>query len=450
MEVPMLDNIAKKLLANQIISNTNHQHCFLFIGKNATEEDITESICKLKWSAIIHESDNFDYASKFAVNDKYTDSYILNQNNPIPNKKNIPFIYFSDNDYSSFQFSLYGLLNIYLKDLRHLYVIGFDLYDPLLNLFTSKNGGFEGKISFFGIDDTITTTKKELLEKNYEVYNESLDEILIESTVDNDTNATNEEANVLFFSNNKQHSIPETDLISTHGIVTLLNRGLLENNLPVGKTDLSRAFEKFLESSTSDGPQWYAYSKSANFIVERGYKKTLMSVTETALNSGLMPDGQKYDNSKSIVLMGESASSKSIMLSSIAVDVFNAHKYPVLFIDPTNISLVFDNSDETFEKINILMERIEQCDSDVKILLIWDCSALQINNFQIYQKAAQKLNRYLINRGRRFILLYSSYKYDLSKNAKDITSLHLTNFTLLIITIMNVQMQICISITKNG
>lgn len=83
----MLDNIAKKLLANQIISNTNHQHCFLFIGKNATEEDITESICKLKWSAIIHESDNFDYASKFAVNDKYTDSYILNQNNPIPNKK---------------------------------------------------------------------------------------------------------------------------------------------------------------------------------------------------------------------------------------------------------------------------------------------------------------------------------------------------------------------------
>lgn len=175
-----------------------------------------------------------------------------------------------------------------------------------------------------------------------------------------------------------------------------------------------------------------------------------MSVTETALNSGLMPDGQKYDNSKSIVLMGESASSKSIMLSSIAVDVFNAHKYPVLFIDPTNISLVFDNSDETFEKINILMERIEQCDSDVKILLIWDCSALQINNFQIYQKAAQKLNRYLINRGRRFILLYSSYKYDLSKNAKDITSLHLTNFTLLIITIMNVQMQICISITKNG
>ena len=115
----MLDNIAKKLLANQIISNTNHQHCFLFIGKNATEEDITESICKLKWSAIIHESDNFDYASKFAVNDKYTDSYILNQNNPIPNKKNIPFIYFSDNDYSSFQFSLYGLLNIYLKDLLH-------------------------------------------------------------------------------------------------------------------------------------------------------------------------------------------------------------------------------------------------------------------------------------------------------------------------------------------
>lgn len=64
MEGAMLDNIEKKLLANQIISNTNHQHCFLFIGKNAKEEDITESICNLKWSAIIHESENLSSQAK--------------------------------------------------------------------------------------------------------------------------------------------------------------------------------------------------------------------------------------------------------------------------------------------------------------------------------------------------------------------------------------------------
>lgn len=413
----MLDNIEKKLLANQIISNTNHQHCFLFIGKNAKEENITESICNLKWSAIIHESDNFDYAIKFAVNGKNTDSYILGQGNPIPNKQNIPFIYFSDIDPDSSQFSLYGLLKSYLKNLSHLYVIGFDLDNSLLNVFKTKD--FERRISFFGIDDIAADTAKELKEKNsYEFYRELLGDVLRDSIVEYDTYTINEEANVLFFSNDMQYSIPETDLIGTHGIVTLLNRGLLENNLPVGKTDRERAFEKFLESSTSDGPQWYAYSKSANFIVERKYKKTLMAVTEAALNNRLMPDGQKYDNSNPIVLMGESASSKSIMLGSIAVDVFNAHKYPVLFIDSANISLSFDNSDEIFEKINMLMERIEQCDSDAKILLIWDCSALQINNLQISQKEAQKLNKYLINRGRRFVILYSSYEYDLSKKCR--------------------------------
>lgn len=411
----MLDTIEKRLLADQIISNINHQHCFLFIGKNAKEEDITETICNLKWSAVIHDSDNFDYAAKFAVNGRKTDSVSLSNNSHLlPNRQNIPFIYFSDIDQTASQFSFYSLLKSYLKNLSHLYVIGFELDDHLINVFGLKE--FEHKISFFGIDATVVPATKELKEKNhYEFYSESLDDILRDNIVEYDSNTVNEEENILFFSNNNQYSIPEIDLIGAHGIVTLLNRGLLENDLPVGKTDRSRAFEKFLESSTSDGPQWYAYSKSVNFIIERGYKKFLTAVTEIALNNGLIAEKRKYDNSNPIVLMGKSASSKSIMLGSIAVDIFNAHKYPVLFIDSANLNLNFENNSGIFEKIDMLMERIEQCDSDAKILLIWDCSALQINNLQISQKEAQKLNKYLINRGRRFVLLYSSYEYELSK-----------------------------------
>ena len=406
----MLDSIEKRNVADQIISNTNHQHCFLFIGKNAKEEDITENICKLKWSAVIHESDNFNYAAKFEVNGKNVSPSILGKSRPLPNKKTIPFIYFSDTESFAAYLPLYTLLQNYLKDLRHLYVIGSDLNDSLKQIF--KADDFRNRVSFFGIDDTLSG----LTDKGYNIYSESLDDILGDSLADYDTDDEDQESDVLFYSNGKQRYIAETDLIGTHGIVTLLNRGLLEKDLPVGKTDRARAFEKFLESSTSEGPQWYAYSSSVNFIVERGYKKALMSVTEAALNN-LMPNGRKYNNNP-IVLMGESASSKSIMLGSIAVDVFNSHKYPVLFIDSTNLSLSLDNSNEIFEKINLLMERIEQCDSDVKILLIWDCSAMQVNNFQLSQKEAQKLNSHLINRGRRFVLLYSSYEYDISQNSK--------------------------------
>ena len=43
----MINYIEKKQLANQIISNIMHQHCFLLMGKNTEEKDVTENVCKM-------------------------------------------------------------------------------------------------------------------------------------------------------------------------------------------------------------------------------------------------------------------------------------------------------------------------------------------------------------------------------------------------------------------
>lgn len=414
----MLSYIEKSQIANQITSNIRNQHCFLFIGNKATNEEITENICKLRWSAIFYDSDNFEIAKKFELNERSVQVFSLSERKkPSPNKQEIPFITLSDEDRTEIQFSLNDILKNYLKNLCHLYIIGFDFEDELLNVL--KRRIFNGMISFFGVgegdSDALLSLKNTY---DFKIYEETFDEIIENSIDDYSTEYENEESNLYFFSNNMQYSIPKIDLIGIHGIVTLLNRNLIENNIPIGKATQSRAFEKFLESSTSDGPQWYAYSKETNFIVEREFKKAMFSITNAALENRKMPDNNNYDGSNPIAIMGESSSSKSIMLGAIATEIFNEHKYPVLFINSTNLSLSIDNSSDVFDKINSLMERIEKYNSETKILLIWDCSALQINSAYGSRKEAQSLNRYLVNRGRRFVLLYSCYEHDLSENKK--------------------------------
>lgn len=421
MEDIMINYIEKKQLANQIISNIMHQHCFLLMGKNTEEKDVTENVCKLRWSAVIHDSKDFNLAKKFELDGRIIKiSNLSEDNTPLPNKQILPFIVMpEDEDKNEIIFSLNKLLSNYLKNLCRLYVIGMDFSDELLN--TLKLKAFNGRITFLGVsqNDLDSILCKSLKDKyNFEICTYSLDEILKDNTIEYEFGTENEESNLVFYSNGMQYSIPEIELIGIHGIVSLLNRNLIENNIPIGRTTQSRAFEKFLECSPSEGPQWYAYSKDSSFIVEREYQKVLISIVSSALENRTMPDDKNYDGSNPIVLMGESASSKSIMLGSLAAEMFNNHKFPVLFIDSKNLDFSSDNNSNILEKINWLMERIERCDSQAKFLLIWDCSAMQINSIHSSQKVAQSLNRQLLNRGRRFVLLYSCYQHELSKNKK--------------------------------
>ena len=204
----------------------------------------------------------------------------------------------------------------------------------------------------------------------------------------------------LFYINKAPVAIRSEELMRYGYLAQLLTERKVYGIQPNGTLQYEQWFSNFLLLSSSNGPQWYGYLPRSTFYVKRSYEDTLVELTRRALSTGTF---QKQTLSGPIVLYGNSGSSKTITLGALAYRIYNEQLCPVIFI--RNDTLLFYSGSQELEDLDSLMQFIEQQDSGhSRILLVWDCSSYR-SGINVARKLAQQLN----NRGRRFVLVCSSY-----------------------------------------
>ncbi|CAG7652728.1 hypothetical protein PAESOLCIP111_06612 [Paenibacillus solanacearum] len=168
---------------------------------------------------------------------------------------------------------------------------------------------------------------------------------------------------------------------------------ILDDSLLIPQPSLSRdrmhqEYRTFL-SDSGIRPIWSGYARYFNF--KREFEKELKEKTEKRLRS-------KELQNHPIILRGQTGTGKSVSLGSLAYDIKKGKRYPILYIErkpqrplPADIDVFCKWSEDNGA----------QC-----CLIIWD-GMVEIEQYY-------SLLNYLSSRGRKVVLVGSSYNYDLS------------------------------------
>ncbi len=390
-------------LSKEIKSGFGLRRKFLFIGRSFQKFQLPMELCRQNWSAVITTSDSEELLGFFAKSDR-TIVCVDNANIKIePNTEDMPVIFIHKIDESSEWYSEDSFSDTLGDVMRKLGGGGIDV------LYTV--GLYSNEFDINKLCRRIPTYlmgQKNSPSKtipNLKVYEEELAAFFAELDSTNDDFEQIVTDENIFYKNGKHVSLSDEDLMQTRRFLILATSGIVEENRPIGDKQLTMAFENFLKLSPTDGPQWYGYIPETKFNVKRPFEDALVNVVTKAL-SGETPDVKtKYDPTKPIVLMGPPASSKSITLGSLAYRIFAQHNNPVIFIKNYDIDFADDNN---FELLDDLMRKIDDLDGDAKSLLIWDGSSNK-NTLAVASSLANKLH----NRGRKFVMVCSSYQYNL-------------------------------------
>lgn len=398
----MLNNEEFFYLAKEVKSGFGFRRKFLFIGSHFQRSQLPDGLCRQKWSAVFTTSNSQELPGFF----KKTDRDIVCVENADmkiePNIETMPIVYLHKIDESNDWYNENSFSDV-LSDVMRKIGGGTDV------LYTI--GLYDDEFDITKLCRRITTyymgqkTVSQKAYPNLKVYEEELADFFAESdSTDDDYEhiVTNEN---IFYKNGKYVSMSDEDLLQTRRFLTLATSGIVEGNRPIGDRQLALAFENFLKLSSTEGPQWYGYLPETNFYVKRPFEDALVDVVTKALNGEMVNSKSKYDPTKPIVLMGPPASSKSITLGSLAYRIFSQHHNPVIFVKNFDIDLTDDNY---FGLLDDLMRKIDDLEGEARTLLIWDSSS---NKDTL--SAANYLANKLYNRGRKFVLVCSSYQYSL-------------------------------------
>ena len=200
------------------------------------------------------------------------------------------------------------------------------------------------------------------------------------------------------------------DLKRFSSTVSLLTENTVNKIMPNGLLLVQKWFFNFLNDSPLDGPQWYGYHKRTEYYVERSYESKLKSLINIMLAGKVHKHNLDYGP---IILSGNSCSSKTITLCSLAYKYFLERKVPVVYIKNNTIT-PYEGSDELKDIRNLLQyieDKMSNIETPRRILVFWDCS-----NFRDVEKNVRGLFNSLSNDGRRFVLVCSSYPNPDEKN----------------------------------
>ncbi|WP_271812606.1 hypothetical protein [Clostridium beijerinckii] len=149
---------------------------------------------------------------------------------------------------------------------------------------------------------------------------------------------------------------------------------------------LKEYFKEFLLNS-SINPVWDGYKRKFN--IERNFEIKLYATVQEELKT-------KFD-SKTIILHGQAGAGKSVSLGYIAYKLKKENIYPIIFIERKN-------EKPSFDSIDIFCKWLEDNGAE-KTIIIWDDSVYS-NELSQYND----LNKYLVTRGRKIVVIGSSYK----------------------------------------
>ena len=199
-------------------------------------------------------------------------------------------------------------------------------------------------------------------------------------------------------------SIEKKYLIETESFATLLSIDLI-NEVKIPENMYKDYFYMFLKNSVRE-PQWYGYSYGFN--IHRPYEDKLYKKVKKGLESVGKP------NNRPLLVVGQTGTGKSISLAAIAYKIFCEKKYPVVYINDSDINF-YSNAEykqkginrkgsPTFNALDALLERLENLGAKA-IFLVWDTSSYSTGREKCY-----RLYQALLARGRKVYLLSTAYE----------------------------------------
>ena len=286
----------------------------------------------------------------------------------------------------------------------YIIISGYDLYSPeeieFSFLFDAIGEMRKNSVFMFGLQDKLLDNElfKDLIESKIVEYTKDslgllLDECYETSSMEESFQDLSEESGSIFYINKKRVCISSDKLFETRGFITLLSEDEIENT--AFPAYLRRDYYYSFLRNSPKGPIWIGYENGFN--LERTFEKNLLRRTKTALQIAKDPEPHP------ILLSGQTSSGKSIALGNLAYKIYREGDFPVLFMRNPDLHLDYDN--DNFIALDLLLQQLEKMGAK-KILLIWD------NSSAFHQKKeALRLHNNLQNRGRKSVLVCSSYAY---------------------------------------
>ncbi len=418
--------------SDQIISalmqSFNQNNMVLFVGQAATEKDLTKEVCELPWSCVVTSNREENFGKYFASELRSTSQFNSIKELPTQlfDRRNLPIIrlcgidnWEDKNGLNEEEDQLTELrqkrdaekmLTAVMRKLdvlSQMVVTGYqpwnrrEIEETTFVLSCEERQG--GNLQLFGMkpDEEQPNILKAFAKKEGFVWcEEALANLLKdqEDTINQDD--FEEPRENIFYKGQKPATIAKHTLLRFRHLANLLTEEAIHEIRPFGRVQQTRWFFNFLTRSSAEGPQWYGYLPQSRFYLKREFEDTLVNLVRNILSNRKIPN-QGY--SVPVILEGDSGSSKSITLAALAYRIFNEKVNPVIFI--RNNDLSFHANSYELEELDQLMREIEDTgETDTRILLIWDSSA-----YRNVAATAKNLARQLDNRGRRFVLVCSSY-----------------------------------------
>lgn len=413
--------------ANEIKSSFKMNYQVLYLGQGTTLEDLSPEVCELPWACILTSLRETDMIYQYFSNEKrpmveHTEE-VLRESPFQVEQLNILRIYGINDEteeiIDSFEMAFGPMENTsflrnvatQLDGIVKMHVIGYqpkcDGEVPMKTFmnFLKRPSGSK-YIEFYGVQETDTDVHKMAQFMHCEMYEQSLAEILVNSTLKNNLpigNLQNKEYVSTFYSNEEMYTIPVAELNTTYDdFCFLVTEECMQVIQPYGKASYTDFFLNFLEKSATDGPQWIGYQRRSCFYVERDYAKLLEKVIRRKLISNHKLPQKRDEGDVPIILTGASGSSKSVVLGALAYKFYQEHQYPVLFLKDSENGDVLNQDD--MNKIQDLVELLNN-KTENKVLIFWDCSSYK------HMSQFQELTHRLTRKGRRFVLVGSAYEY---------------------------------------
>lgn len=410
--------LAHKL--NEILGS--HVPVILFMGKKALAG--SSILASRPWSCVVTSLQNENLLYDFTIENKRRVSAIddyagmLEEAKLSQREMTLAYIYGRD-EIKSLSFAnrrrrdqdaasmLKMLPDMVKSNFGYIVITGFDEEDAgeinFSYLFDAIELMRKGSVLMFGVQDSLWQNELFIELQNdgkLEAVSATLPELLTEMGMNASPDdeyvyhLEQDENSVFFYINGKRTSIGLDDLFETKGFITLLSETEIgDTSYPsYMKQDY---FYNFLRTSPQE-PVWLGYENEFN--LERDFEAELHTVVKIALQGGKDPI-----HSLPILLSGQTSSSKSMVLGHLAYRIYREKTYPVLYIKNPDIHL--DRDSANFSALDMLIQHLEAMGAR-RILLVWD------NSSAFNQKReAEKLQTNLQNKGRKTILLCSSYEY---------------------------------------
>lgn len=452
-----------KKMEDTFFNSFHSNHVLLYVGRNISNDELTQWIARCPWSCIITSRKDPELANLFIL-DGQRDVYNLTSRAAIPlkplSRKKLPIIRLfgvdgeeqDGEDLAWLEEGAQGqggipgiddaaemirLVPEFMDHVNPLVIIGANSDEDwqvfssgrLSSLLYQKTT--DGTVSIWDMPEesenrAYAVLKQVAEKKNFGFYTCSLSTIIQHR--EQEVSAYSQEFDGLpanntdvYYQGQTAVSIEQTDLLLFKNVGTLLTERTVNQIQPLGREQGRIWFSNFLEASSSLGPQWYGYLPRSTFYVKRNYEDALVHLVRRMLE-GRGVEGNPIAN-RPIILCGDPGSSKSITLGALAYRIYNERINPVIYISKENFlsASVGTGIDDLDEAMRLLEQKSAV---DTRILVIWDSSSYRAGIDRV-----RKLLKNLQDRGRRrFVLVCSSYNL-FSGNSEDIPAYSFSSAT---------------------